>query len=415
MDSIDRDILKYMSKRDNYYELKDVVNKGLCVKESWALLADFGEYFKQHSKIGEIDADFILWQRIQRHPEWKPDTATQQSALVSGILASLPPDRAVFMASLYHLRAVGFYTDIRNQLEAGKITVADAEAKCRGFIHERPDNTTVQTLTLATLQATAVSGGSYWRCEDLNKSLGPLRKGDVVIVAKRPEVGGTSFLVSEMSYMLEQIDGNAVLFNNEEAPDKVYSRMVSAALGVDYRKLLGDPPKYQSAYDKWRGTSDWDLVHDTSMTISSIHKQLEEKQYDLIGINVLLKVGGTNKQEDHDKFQELGEECRRISQQYGPVVAIVQADPTAEGMQYIPQDRIYKSKTALQGEADALIMIGTDEQHSQNRRFLHVAKNKLPPASCTETDKKHIKAEVQFDMDTGRFTSKNFSTNSRGK
>ena len=54
MDSIDRDILKYMSKRDNYYELKDVINKSLCVKESWLLLTDFGEYFKQHPNEQEI-------------------------------------------------------------------------------------------------------------------------------------------------------------------------------------------------------------------------------------------------------------------------------------------------------------------------------------------------------------------------
>ena len=199
------------------------------------------------------------------------------------------------------------------------------------------------------------------------------------------------------------------------APDKVYSRIISAAINTDYRKLLGDPIKYQCQYDKWLGNSSFDLVHDTSMTISSIHKHLEEKKYDLIGINVLLKVGGTGKQEDHDKFQELGEECRRISQQYGPVVAVVQADPSAEGMQFIPQDRIYKSKTALQGEADALIMIGGGDPIVDDVRFIAIAKNKLPPAACTDTKSKHLKSEVRFSMDTGRFTTKNFHTHSRNK
>jgi TPR repeat protein len=189
--------------------------------------------------------------------------------------------------------------------------------------------------------------------------------------------------------------------------------MVSSALGVDYRKLLGDPSKYQTAYDSWRGKSEYDLIHDTSMTISSIHKHLEKKPYDLIGINVLLKVGGTGAKEDHDKFQALGEECRRIAQTYGPVIAIVQADPTAEGMQYIPQDRIYKSKTALQGEADGLIMIGTDEQIEDDVRYIHVAKNKIPPAQCTNIKDKHIKSRVKFEMDTGRFLSKNFDIHSR--
>ena len=317
------------------------------------------------------------------------------------------------MDSLYHLRAIEFYNGIGDSLASGRCTVDEAEAKARGFVRAKPDDNTLVELTLDSLAANGRQGGFYWRLEDLNRSIGPIRKGDFIIVGKRPEVGGTSFLVSELSHMLEQTDGNAVIFNNEEAPDKVYSRMVSSALGVDYRKLLGDAPKYQAQYDKWRGKSKFDLVHDTSMTISSIHKHLEEREYDLIGINVLLKVGGTGAKEDHDKFQALGEECRRIAQDYGPVVAIVQADPTAEGMQYIPQDRIYKSKTALQGEADGLIMIGTDEQIEDDVRYIHVAKNKIPPAPCTEVKSKHIKSRVNFEMETGRFLSNNFKTHSR--
>jgi hypothetical protein len=414
VDSIDRDILKYCSKRDNYYEMEGVIDKSLCVKESWMMLTDFGEYFKTHPNEQEITDDFKMWQRIQRHPEWKAEKAAQMGTLVDVILGTPDPARQSFMDTLYHMRAVGFYRSISDQLEMGRITTEDAEAKARGFVRAKPEDETLVSLTLGDLASSTTASGYYWRLEDLNKSLGPVRKGDFIIVAKRPEVGGTSFLVSEMAHMLEQTDGNAIIFNNEEEPSKVYSRMVSAAINVDYRKLLSDPAKYQGMYDTWRKTSNFDLIHDTSMTISSIHKHLEEKEYDLIGINVLLKVGGTGQKEDHDKFQALGEECRRIAQQYGPVIAIVQADPTAEGIQYIPQDRIYKSKTALQGEADALIMIGTDEEIVDDVRYIHVAKNKIPPAPCTDMKCKHIRSQVKFAMDTGRFTSKNFKVHSRG-
>src|SRR5210317_447537 len=415
MDSIDRDILKYCSKRDNYYELEGVIDKSLCVKESWMMLTDYGQYFKEHPNEQEITDDFKMWQRIQRHPDWKAEKASQMGSLVDTILNAPDPSRSSFMDNLYHLRAVGFYRTISDDLEMGRITTEDAEARARGFVRARPEDETLTNLSLSDLASNTTSGGYYWRLEDLNRSIGPLRKGDFAIVAKRPEVGGTSFLVSEMSYMLEQTDCNAVIFNNEEEPSKVYSRMVSAALNVDYRKLLGNPAKFQADYDKWLKGSRFDLVHDTSMTISSIHKHLEEREYDIIGINVLLKVGGTGQEADHDKFQALGEECRRISQSYGPVLAIVQADPTAEGLQYIPQDRIYKSKTALQGEADALIMIGTDEDIKDDVRYIHVAKNKIPPAPCTDIKCKHIRSEVRFSMDTGRFTTKNFSTHSRSK
>ncbi len=413
MDTIDLDILKYMSHRDRYYELRDQITRGLCVKESYQLLGDFGAYFEEHPNTDEITSDFILWQRVKRHPNWKPEEARINGTIVQNVLDLADPDRQSFLDSIYHIQATNLYKNIANELEQGAMTTGDAETKIRGFINKAPEVDTLTNLTLQDLQDHSRTGGYYWRLEDLNKSMGPVRKGDFIVVGKRPEVGGTSFLVSELSYMLEQTEGNAVIFNNEEAPDKVFSRMVSAALGIDYRRLLTDPVKYDALYKKWLGNSKFDLVHDTSMTISSIHRVLEEKEYDLIGINVLLKVGGTGKQEDHDKFQELGEECRRISQQYGPVISIVQADPSAEGVKYIPQDRIYKSKTALQGEADALIMIGTDEEIEDDVRYIHVAKNKIPPAACADLRCKHIKSEVAFSMDSGRFLSKNWKGNSR--
>ena len=258
--------------------------------------------------------------------------------------------------------------------------------------------------------------GLYWRLEDLNRAVGPIRQGDFTIIAKRPEIGGTSFLASEMSFMLEQMgkDANAIMFTNEEEPSKIYTRMMSSALDVDFRTMMGAPAHYKQQYDQWLGSKSWELKHDGAMTLSSIRSKLKERDYGLIGINVLLKVGGTSAKEDHDKFQALGEEMRRIAAEYGAILAIVQADPSAEGMRYIPQDRIYKSKTALQGEADVLIMIGANTDGPVDSRYIHVAKNKIPPAPCCDLTLKHIKSDVHFDIGTGRFESINFKgANSR--
>ncbi|KKL85660.1 hypothetical protein LCGC14_1952510 [marine sediment metagenome] len=55
MDPIDTDILKYLSKRENYNALKDTITKSLCVKESWQMLADYGAYFDAHPTETEIN------------------------------------------------------------------------------------------------------------------------------------------------------------------------------------------------------------------------------------------------------------------------------------------------------------------------------------------------------------------------
>jgi hypothetical protein len=419
MDSIDLDILKFMSERENYKQYKDVITKNLCTKESWRLVEDFGKYFEEYPEVDSIDNDFTLWFRVTGHPGWKPEEHELYGKIISNVQEREAPDRRVFLSQLDRTRQVeiigGLHADLRN----GSITLDDfhkqmARTNSTGVSDIREP--ALQILTLDTIGADQRSNeGLYWRLEDLNKSIGPVRRGDFIIVAKRPEVGGTSFLVSEMSFMLEQQKGNIILFNNEEAPAKVYTRMVSSALGVDYRTMMSADKLYQQKYEKWLDGREWDLVHDTSMTMHSINTQLDQKEYGLIGINVLLKVGGTTAKEDHDKLQALGEECRRISQQHGPVVAIVQADPSAEGLRYIPQDRIYKSKTALQGEADALIMIGKDHDLPDSSRFISVAKNKIPPAPCTDISVKHIKSEVEFDMGTGRYSSVNYKGHSRGK
>jgi hypothetical protein len=128
---------------------------------------------------------------------------------------------------------------------------------------------------------------------------------------------------------------------------------------------------------------------------------------------VLLKVGGTGKKEDHDKFEALGGEFRKIAQEYGPVIVVAQADPMATNMKYIPQDYIYKSKTAIQGEADALIMLGKVDDDPDNIRYIHVAKNKMPPSDCTDDSLKHIRTPVLFEMETSRFKTQSCTIHSR--
>jgi replicative DNA helicase len=411
VDNIDLDILKHMSDRDNYYSNKDIVHKGLCTKESWTLIGDFGRYFKEYPNVTEVDDDFKLWFRVSGHPGWKEEEHKIYGTIINNVLERDPPDSVVFTDQLGSLR---FEAEIRKglgELQKGSASITDVFQRLETTVRHSEEGVGSDSYSLEDLALHQRSDdGLYWRVEDLNQAIGPIRTGDFAVIGKRPEVGGTSFLTSEMSFMLEQMPAGskAVIFNNEEAPDKVYTRMVSAALDVDYRAMMAAPKLHQQQYEKWLDDKEWKLEHSTSMDLGGIHRVLRESDYGLIGINVLLKVGGTGKKEDHDKFEALGQEMRRIAQEHGPVLAVVQADPSAEGVRYIPQDRIYKSKTALQGEADIQIMIGYDEDGPLDSRYIHVAKNKIPPAPCCDLSCKHIKSEIHFDVGTGRFSSRNY-------
>ena len=147
------------------------------------------------------------------------------------------------------------------------------------------------------------------------------------------------------------------------------------------------------------------MKHKPTASVTDVRRWLDAGDYGLLGVNVLMKLQVPGKLEDHDKLQYIGTELRAMAIDHCPVMGIQQADSTADGVKYIHQDKLYKSKTALQGEADVLIMIGLDYDEPPDRRYIHVAKNKLPPAACTMPNMKHAMVEVGFDGPTGRFYS----------
>lgn len=421
MDVVDLDLLRWCTERENWDTVKDVVTKGMCIKESWLLFGAMSEYYSEFESIDTIvPKEFKTWFRIKAHPEFKREQHELYNTIIDNVFTLPMPGSAPFLESIRHLRNQALIDKAHTEWKAGSITLAElhqrvTEASTSGATEE--SSSECEHIDINEIASHARKGGLYWRLEDLNKSLGPLSHGDFVIIAKRPEVGGTSFLCSEITFMLEQLQpgGRAVIFNNEEENHKLKGRCASTALGVNHIDLVTNPAKYAKDYSVWLGDKELRVIHDTRMTIQSVRRRLIELKPDIIGINVLLKVGGTGKKEDHDKFQELGERFRVMATEFAPVLAVVQADPSATGVRYISQDYIYKSKTALQGEADALIMIGTDEEIIDSKRYIHVAKNKIPPSDCTETKSKHIKSEVHFDIDTGRFESVNFKKHSRSK
>lgn len=421
MDSVDVQLLKYLTKRDNYEELIEEIDSKLCTKESWQLVQDFKNYYETHPNANEIDGDFKLWFRVTAHPGWKQDKHRIFTTIIDNVLNSNEPDSDVFFEQLENMRAVQTLRRAMRDLEQGQTNVTQVIENIREYQPRTSISSGSECFFDESIQRIIEDSqdeghGLFWRLEDLNKSIGPLKKGDFVIIAKRPEVGGTSFLCSELTFMLEQTNGGkAVLFNNEEENRKVKERLVTSALGVDGRFLYTNPIDTDNDYLTWLGNREMRLAsHEVSSSIRNISDVLDNEAdgYSVIGVNVLgtkIKIPGMTSEPDHDKLQELGERFRQLAHKHAPIIAVVQADPSATNQRYIPQDFIYKSKTALQGEADALIMIGKIDEDPEHIRYFHVAKNKMSPHPCTDSTLKHLKSEVHFDPDTGRFTSVNWT------
>ena len=263
-------------------------------------------------------------------------------------------------------------------------------------------------MDIDTLVKSVILGdGIEWRLEGLNTSLGQVHKGDFLLVVKRPETGGTTFLTSEFTHMLKQLpEGkSAIIFNNEEGGSKLGLRVVQSALGITAQEINRDPRRVQKEWDKFLNGRKI-LVYDPpdGLTTQKITDFLNKNpECWLIGINVLDKVGGFYKHDEVQRQRKLAEWARNTAKNHGVVVAVLQADGSAEGQQFMNQSQVYGSKTGVQGEADGMIMIGRDVAND-TIRYISVAKNKKPTTGRMEAALRHAQFACAFDQDRGRFT-----------
>jgi replicative DNA helicase len=253
--------------------------------------------------------------------------------------------------------------------------------------------------------------GLNWRLKELNISLGPLRTGDFIIVAARPETGKTTFVASEAAHMMSQLkEGEHVIWiNNEESSNKVMMRVIQAYHGVTSMDLLKDPESYEELFIANGGDRFLVLDDDSGIrTVNKISTLFSEFKPGLIIFDQLDKVHGFNTEARDDlRIGRLYEWARDVAKEYCPVIAISQVDGTGEGEKWIQMNQLRGSKTDKIGEADAIITIGKSNEPGMDlQRFIHIPKNKLFGSSETLEAHRHGCFEVDIYPSIARYVSK---------
>lgn len=265
-------------------------------------------------------------------------------------------------------------------------------------------------LSLDTLVHTFLRSGGYsWRLDFLNRAIGPVGAGDLIVVGARPESGKTTFITSEVTHMATQMepDEGIIIFNNEEKGSKILGRALQSALGKSSGEIAADPAAALAAYTKLMGRQDKvQVYHRSPMSTYDVERAIKASRFvpKIIVFNVLDKVRGfKNAGNETERLRQLYVWAREMASTYDALVMVVaQADATAENVKYIYQDQLYNSKTAIQGEADVLITIGA--LHGvDDKRFFNIPKNKIPPTAGVDPSLSHGKEEVFFDAQRGRY------------
>ena len=415
--SYDIDLLVVTSNKDTYNRFKEHVKKHNVSPITLEIFNVLGEYWDNYPTRTEINyPEFRTFFSIVKGRKLK-DPSSYEVAFdnLKDALDNPPP---IVKALLGKLIETDYATQIYDVcLKIGTGMGGDLESiepllnaykKEVGASVEKDDVFVKPSLDY--LSSTVASGGLNWRLKELNVALGPIRKGDFIIIAARPETGKTTFTASEASYMMTQLqpDEHVVWINNEEASNKVMMRVIQAYNQVTSSELLSDPKVHESKF--LLGGGERFLILDDDSGIKSTNKiamLFKEYKPGLIIFDQLDKVHGFKQDREDLRIGQLYEWARDLAKEYCPVIAISQVDGTGEGEKWIQMNQLRGSKTDKIGEADAIVTIGKSNEPGMDlQRFIHVPKNKLFGGKETLEAHRHGCFEVDIEPAKARYVSK---------
>lgn len=405
-----------MKKRENFQRFRPYIKEHALSKEALRIFNTIDEFFKAYPGVAELDWEaFETWFFAMKASRMSKDDLPVFRAIFKNLRTK--PVSVVADDILRHYITKDYATRVANEaLKIGEGKVSDLDSIAE--LCQLHDKEVGRALTLSDLFETggvsdavskASEPGLEWRLEELNISAGPLRQGDFVVVAARPEVGKTTFLASEVSHMASQIkdDRPVIWVNNEERSAKVDSRIKQAAIGLSMRDIVADQAAADAAYLKLMGKSDRILVlkNEAMNDVGKLTRLFRELKPALIVFDLLDKVDGFDESEREDIV--LGKKykwARNLAHEYGPVLAGSQASDAAEGQRWIYQNQLRGSRTDKAGEADLIIGIGMDHSvPDPNARFIHCMKNKLYGGPRSVEKDRHGKWEVSIKPEIARY------------
>jgi replicative DNA helicase len=415
--SYDIDLLAITNNKADYERFKDHVKKHNVSSITLDLFNVLGEYWDNYPLRTVVDSsEFKTFFYIVKGKKLK-DPASYELAFenLEKALTSPKPIVKDILAKLIETDYATQVYDICLKIGTGRggdlLSIEELLNDYKKEIGSSVEkNDVFVSPSLDYLSSTVASGGLNWRLRELNVALGPVRKGDFIIIAARPETGKTTFVASEASYMMTQLkpDEHVVWINNEEASNKVMMRVIQSFHQVTSSDLLSQPTKYADEFTKSGG--DRFLVLDDDSGIRSANKiamLFKEFKPGLIIFDQLDKVHGFQNDREDLRIGKLYEWARDIAKEYCPVIAISQVDGTGEGEKWIQMNQLRGSKTDKVGEADAIVTIGKSNEPGMDlQRYIHVPKNKLFGGVDTLEAHRHGCFEVDIEPARARYVSK---------
>lgn len=432
--SLDITALRLLKYRERHDRLSRSVPKGALQPLTAELLADFGQFFREFPDANRIEhGPFLTWYRGFRHPTMKDESFALYAAVITKSMDDVSEElEAGLMARLVAADTASRVTSLLEKWNNGDEVDLYRELRSNVERYEQQVDRKVRNPQVLDpiedlLKDEENDSGLHWRLPCLNRHIKPLRGGDFVVIAARPDKGKTTFCSSELTFMSKQVDevypgeGRSILwFNNEGPGRKIITRNFQSALGCtteDLVKLSNTPADAEFAKYKTQVRQQYAAAlggRPGVLRVFDVHDMWNHEVEDimlkykpaLVLFDMVdnIKFGGeaNNNGARTDQLLEAMYQWARLMgvKHDCAVLATSQISADGDGLSYPTLPMLKDSKTGKQGAADVIITIGAlNDPVLENSRYIGTTKNKL-----VRTGKKGSPAqEVFFDSQRGRY------------
>lgn len=415
-------LLNILRKKDSYIRFKPFIKDYTLSKEGKAVFVALELYYKA-KPVSEIEwTDFEPWFYVYKSGNITKGNAEIWQHFFKQLRDYKPTGTEKDMVS--HYIKMAYTTTIgercMNILQRNDGELDDIEELVHEYNKEvgraiNPEELFASGDVSAVLKR-ATTPGLNWRLTELNRSCGPLRGGDHVLVTAYVGVGKTTFLADQVSYMATQLPAGkrVVWVNNEERSDVVSLRIRTAALGKTVADMATDAAASDAEYlTLMGGDKDKVLVLRNDKTLSNVtqlNALFNEMKPGLIVFDVLDKVEGLREKDnkEHERLGRIYKWARQLGHEFDcPIITATQTDVSGANTRFVGMDQLRGSKVDKPGEADLLISISKNKDLTadQNRRYIYIAKNKMAGGGMFEEALRHGTFEVNINGPIARYES----------
>ncbi len=288
-------------------------------------------------------------------------------------------------------RLIKVTEDIGNECYLDKEETADILEKTEkdifALLQDRTrmtDFTPIKDIVVSTLDSMEEASKKHGQVigiatgfRELDLKLTGLHPAELILVAARPAMGKTAFVLNIAQYAAFKNDHKVAIFSLEMAKEQLVARMLASECMVDSQRIRTG----QMSSDEWEKIMEGSnriarsglIIDDAATSLAEIRskcrKYRQTEKVELIIIDYLQLIGGTGLRRNESRQQEISEISRSLKllarELDVPIIALSQLSRAVEARQdHKPMLSDLRESGAIEQDADVLMFLYRDEYYN---------------------------------------------------